>query len=204
MGELVEALGISSRALGGGEAVEDEDGCLARHDLPAQHIEQTRQSVLAHGAERANVADPVGDECRVEKRHAAHVLHHARMVLGKQGGIDRSPASRRVVEAELVGKRRLARAGRALDDVKPALEEAATQNGVQAGNAGRHPVQRSVVALAQTLAPTVCMGSVTVNRAPPSGASSTVMLPCMASIRLQTTHSPTPKPLRRSPGPTAR
>jgi hypothetical protein len=50
-----------------------------------------------------------------------------------------------VVEANLVPENRFADAGRALDDVEPALQEAALQHGVEPGNAAWHMGNAAVV-----------------------------------------------------------
>src|SRR5450631_2142615 len=99
------------------------------------------------------------------------MLHHAGVVLGEQRGVERTAACSDVVEGDLVGQRRFSGAGRALDDVQAALEEAAAEDGVEPGNAARYPVQPGAIGVVHCCLPVTCKGSVTVKRAPPPGAS---------------------------------
>lgn len=150
----------------------------SKSDLPPQQIPQTLAAVLTQRAEAADVADLIGDFRGIKKRHAAQVLHNAGVILGEQGGIQCPAAVGSMVEADLVGQRGLAGARIPLDDVEPTFEKAATQDGVEPGNAGRHAAVG--VGFAHCGGPPMWRGKVTVNRAPPPGASSTAMLPSMA------------------------
>ena len=77
------------------------------------------------------------------------MLHHARVILGEQGDVERPAAGRDVMEADLVAERGLAGAGRALDDVKAAFEEAAAaQDDIETGDPARHPLELLAVHLA--------------------------------------------------------
>src|SRR4051812_14896333 len=108
------------------------------------------------------------------------------------------------MEANLVAERGFAGTGGALNDVKAAFEKAAAQNDIEAGNPTGHPLEFAAVHLAHGWLTSTCRGSVTVNTDPPPWASSTLIVPPMASTSWPTTHKPTPKPLRRSSDPTAR
>ena len=93
---------------------------------------------------------------------------------------DRPPTGCDVMEADLVAKRGFAGAGRPLNDIKAAFEEAATQNDIEAGDPTWHPLEVAAARLAHGRTASPCRGRITVNTEPPPSASSTLIVPPIA------------------------
>ena len=72
------------------------------------------------------------------------MLHHAGVVFGEQGDVERPAAAADMVEADLIAEGGLAAAGWPLNDVEAALEEATVQDDVKACNAAWKPVQNGI------------------------------------------------------------
>ena len=109
------------------------------------------------------------------------MLHHPGVVFGQQCNIQRLAAAGDVIEADLVAEGGLASARRALDDIQASLEKAAPQDGVEAANAARHPIEPGNAAIGHQRFASTQRGKVTLNTEPPPCASSTVIVPSMAS-----------------------
>ncbi|CAA9323912.1 MAG: hypothetical protein AVDCRST_MAG40-1595, partial [uncultured Gemmatimonadaceae bacterium] len=122
-------------------AVEDEQRRPARPQGVAQHLEERGQAALLQGSRAAEVDDGVPDGRVVEEGERPEVGEHAAVGLGEQGDVGRPPAARDVGEGELVTEDRLAGAGLALDQVEPAAQQPAAQDGVEPGHAGGDAVE---------------------------------------------------------------
>ncbi len=195
--ELPELAGRLGRLLGGDEAVQHQDGRLAGLHLAAEQVEQAAQPILLQVAERAEIEDRVGDRSLVEEAQVADMQQHPRMSLRQQRDVEGSSARRGMVEAELVAEDRLARSGIALDDVDATLEEAAIEDRVEPGDAGRQQVWRGELRfgrLGHRSSLSVRRGSTTVKVDPSPGRLATRTSPPIASTRRPTIHRPTPKP----------
>jgi hypothetical protein len=181
MHKLVERLLVVGRAFGGYDAIEHQDGDAVPGDLTPQLGQEPLEPIGFQNTQAVEVSQLIRDLRSIEERHDAQVLHHARVILGEQGDVERPATRRDVMEADLVTKRGFAGAGRALNDVKAAFEEAATQNDIQAGDPAWHPLELAAMLLAHGRTTSTCRGRVTMNTEPPPCASSTLIVPPMAS-----------------------
>ena len=84
----------------------------------------------------ADVVDAVRDRRLVEERHPSQVREHPGMRFREERDVDGMAPGRGVVEARLIGKDRLAGAGRSLDDVDTGNEEAPLEDAIQTFDSG--------------------------------------------------------------------
>ena len=90
---------------------------------------------------QAQVGDALPDQRPVEKAHALQVQQHPVVRLGQQREVHGAPLLLCLMEADLVGEDRLARAGDALDDVDARFEQTSRQDEVEARDTGGHALQ---------------------------------------------------------------
>ena len=120
-------------------AVEHQQRCTPGQHLAAQEGGKAVQPLVLQDAVGADIGDLVGRAGRVEEPHRAQMRHHAAVIFPQHGDEQCPAALAGMVEQDLVGQDRLARAGRTLDRVQAALQEAAAQDGVQAGHEAACP-----------------------------------------------------------------
>ena len=123
---------------------EDVAGRVLRHlfgDARHQALEVALQQVRR----QVDVADRLVELRHVEEAELLLVPQHLQRRLSQHGEEQRARVGLRQREHHLVGQRRLAAAGRAGDEVERELGDAAAQQLVEAGHAGRQASNRDFV-----------------------------------------------------------
>ena len=115
---------------------------MVAHGLLEQ-VQQRAQAALLQRRSAAEVDQGIADGGRVEEAERLEVGQHAGMQLGQQRDIDDAATGGDVGEGELVDQDGLAGAGGAGDEIEAALEQAATQHGIEAGHPGREADERA-------------------------------------------------------------
>jgi len=145
------------------QAIEHKDAGIAGPNLAANHVEQSAQPVVLQRLEGADIGHPVRDRIFIEELHPPHMPDHAGVALREQRNIQRVAALGRLREANLVAKNGFSGAGRALDDVDAAVENAPTEYRIQTRNAGRDP---AIISTHPVTAPEVSPRTVRCGNAP--------------------------------------
>ena len=152
-----------------------------RRNLASEQSEQAPRALGLQNAETADIGDRLRQLRPVEEPHRAEVQEHPGVALAQQRDVERPATRGGVMEAESDCQGSSYPSRQALEDMDPALGEAAAQDDVEARDPARDPFDRPlghVAALPGGLAADT--GSATVNDDPCPGALSMLIVPPMA------------------------
>lgn len=101
-----------------------------------EQFEQAVETGLFEYVVAAHVENSPGNQFWIEKRKTGEMLQHARVGLGEQRDVRGRVVGRRVMKRELIGEDGFSGAGFANEELNAARRESATEDGVEAANAG--------------------------------------------------------------------
>lgn len=117
-------------------AVKHQEIRLVGQHLPANEGQQARKPVVLKRPADVGVGYLLGDAAFIEELHRTQMEHHPTMVLAKHADEQRPATIGGACIDDLARQDRLAEAGRSLDHVQAATQEAAAQDRIKPRHAG--------------------------------------------------------------------